>query len=704
MPTTTTPSAPTTTTPKSPAPPPAAPSEATTHGSPARDRDDDTTWTQRAVDSVTRFLDRSGLTRRSFLTRTAMVGSALAVDPTGLLLRPQSAWASVCGEANECHQGWSAFCATINNGANECPDGSFTAGWWKIDNSDFCSGAARYIVDCNEIPPQGSKCSCRCANGECDRRRVCCNDFRYGQCNTQVAGTTPVVCRVVLCTPPWRWDDDCTSTTLTDNRTLTHWSAALPSRTNPTPITVRWLEMGLVGSVLGDMVGNERSVSGGGSWARFEHGVMTHEPGRGTRVVMGSHGATYADKDGPNGPLGFPVRSVFGSPAQATFRKGHTYKTDSGIVAIAGAIDDYYQSQGGPNGWLGRPRHGVATKGSAWLYFQTEATMFVVRSRTLGASRALRQIGSLPANGNWPPLATTSRWSGVNRVATAAEVSAQSYPDGADTVLVVSGWTWADGTAAGAVSGQLAAPILLTAKTALSDATRAEVRRLNATRAIIVGGQAVVGGAVVRALRNMGLSVARWAGANRHATAAAVSRGAFPDGTDHVVIATAGNFPDSLTVTPLAHQRSAPLLLAAKDGLRDVTRDEIARLGATGATIVGGTSAVPSNVEDQLDALGVDSRRLAGSNRYDTGRRIAADLDPGGDQMVIVTGQNFPDALAAATYATRAVMPIGLVRDEIPGATDRAMLDLRPDLYRILGGASAVPGFVWTALRGYPSM
>ncbi|HEV2075094.1 MAG TPA: hypothetical protein VGR10_02540, partial [Thermoleophilaceae bacterium] len=38
----------------------------------------------------------------------------------------------------------------------------------------------------------------------CRYRRECCNNFRYGQCNTQIGGVTEVVCRVISCRPPWK--------------------------------------------------------------------------------------------------------------------------------------------------------------------------------------------------------------------------------------------------------------------------------------------------------------------------------------------------------------------------------------------------------------------------------------------------------------------------------------------------------------------
>jgi hypothetical protein len=62
---------------------------------------------------------------------------------------------------------------------------------------------------------------------------VCCNQFRYGQCNTQIACAGPVVCRIALCTPPWVWSPACTTTSRTDNRTATHNAPCLPAAPSP---------------------------------------------------------------------------------------------------------------------------------------------------------------------------------------------------------------------------------------------------------------------------------------------------------------------------------------------------------------------------------------------------------------------------------------------------------------------------------------
>ena len=48
------------------------------------------------------------------------------------------------------------------------------------------SASARPATSSTATGRRTRSCSCRCADGSCDQRRVCCNNFRYGQCNTQV--------------------------------------------------------------------------------------------------------------------------------------------------------------------------------------------------------------------------------------------------------------------------------------------------------------------------------------------------------------------------------------------------------------------------------------------------------------------------------------------------------------------------------------
>ncbi|MEZ5134675.1 MAG: hypothetical protein R2699_06350 [Acidimicrobiales bacterium] len=171
--------------------------------------------------------------RRSFFTRAAVAGSALAVNPLNYVLKPGTAYAqTTCGPGATCGEGWSVFCCTINNGQNACPPGSFVAGWWE-DSSSYCGGGPRYIVDCNQMC--GEPCTCYCPTGTCDNRRTCCNQFRYGQCHQEITCAGPVRCRMVMCVPPWQFDASCTTASATDNRTGEHNAPCNTSQPPPPP-------------------------------------------------------------------------------------------------------------------------------------------------------------------------------------------------------------------------------------------------------------------------------------------------------------------------------------------------------------------------------------------------------------------------------------------------------------------------------------
>jgi hypothetical protein len=189
---------------------------------------------ERIAEGAASLLERR-LSRRTALSRAALAGSAFAVAPLRYLLRPGTAWAvigpSSCS-SGLCTDGYTAFCCEIEKGHNRCPRGTYVAGWWKCTDyrgGGLCSAeGVRYYLDCNRIPGRVFPGGCQCAHGDCGRRRIDCNHFRYGQCNTQVHGTTEVVCRLVICQHPATVAElGCNDTLMVDNRTCSHEAACL---------------------------------------------------------------------------------------------------------------------------------------------------------------------------------------------------------------------------------------------------------------------------------------------------------------------------------------------------------------------------------------------------------------------------------------------------------------------------------------------
>jgi hypothetical protein len=325
------------------------------------------TLTTRLADGVTGWLSRH-TSRRGFLVRAGVVGSALAVDTVGFALRPGTAYASVCGPGASCSSGWTVFCATINTGVNACPPGSIAAGWWKADGASLCGGKARYIVDCNATCSRctgggGSgicsrscwSCSCTCGpSSGCDQRKVCCNAFRYGQCHQEVAQVGGVQCRVVSCTPPWKWES-CSTAPATDNNTRDHSSGSLPAAF--TAITRRYIAMGENGSVLGNTVYGELAVAGGRA-QRYENGRISASTATGVHETVGEISRRYVAEGAEGGSLGYPATGhvAVAGGASTRFQGGRiSWHPATGAFVIRGPLALAYAAFGAEGGALGFP-------------------------------------------------------------------------------------------------------------------------------------------------------------------------------------------------------------------------------------------------------------------------------------------------------------------------------------------------------------
>ena len=189
------------------------------------------------------------------------------------------------------------------------------------------------------------------------------------------------------------------------------------------------------------------------------------------------------------------------------------------------------------------------------------------------------------------------------------------------------------------------------------------------------------------------------AGAGRVETAIEASKLGFPDGSEHVLVATARSFPDALGGSALAGALDAPILLTEPASLSSAVSTEIARLGATKVIVLGGTGAVSEGVFAALDALpGVTAERIFGANRYTTADAIAertiSEMGAAWDGTAFVaTGESFPDALGASPIAAAKGWPIYLVHPN-PANHDALVAIMEGDGVTsalILGGTGPVP-------------
>ncbi|MDZ4167901.1 MAG: cell wall-binding repeat-containing protein [Coriobacteriia bacterium] len=245
---------------------------------------------------------------------------------------------------------------------------------------------------------------------------------------------------------------------------------------------------------------------------------------------------------------------------------------------------------------------------------------------------------------------------GSDRYGTSVEVSQRTFPNGAETVIVATGANWPDALGASALAGVYDAPILLTRPDALPADVLAEIERLEAVDAFVIGGPAAVSEDVedelVAALTG---SVTRLGGLDRYETANLVAEEVVAAHMewDGVAFVTTGlNFPDALAASPLAAKAGWPIFLSHADGVSAATKTAMDDLGVTKMLVLGGTGVVPAEIVAQGSEVGIlEVERIGGMNRYATAVAVAQFganlLGLSWNGVAVATGENFPDALSA---------------------------------------------------------
>ena len=201
-----------------------------------------------------------------------------------------------------------------------------------------------------------------------------------------------------------------------------------------------------------------------------------------------------------------------------------------------------------------------------------------------------------------------------------------------------------------------------------------------------------------------GKATARLAGADRYATAAAISSAIFQPGVPVAYVATGSTFPDALAGGPAARVGGGPLLLTGTNSVPAATAAELARLRPGRIVVLGGIGAVS---ESTLNALGRYTSggvyRYAGADRYGTAAAISRAVFAVNPSVVYVaTGADYPDALAAGTAAAAANAPVLLVStNTVPSATASELDRLRPSRIVVMGNYAAVSDAVVARLGAF---
>ncbi|MBF1052374.1 MAG: cell wall-binding repeat-containing protein [Peptostreptococcus sp.] len=261
---------------------------------------------------------------------------------------------------------------------------------------------------------------------------------------------------------------------------------------------------------------------------------------------------------------------------------------------------------------------------------------------------------------------TSMRISGPGRVETSIEISRFENTK-SKTVILADARNYPDALAASNLTGGRYSVILV--QNQLTQEIINEISRLETQDLIILGGTNSISEDIERGLANIGgiKNISRIAGENRYDTCQKIFNHAKKKS---LILASGEKFPDALATSSILDQ--AGLLLTKSGQLPSEVQAAIEALNHDSFLIVGGENSVQeglaSGIVNQFQYA--SHTRISGNNRYETSTKIGDRLVS--STVILASGENFPDALAASTLAQKIEAPILLVsKDKI----DQSVID-----------------------------
>ncbi len=429
------------------------------------------------------------------------------------------------------------------------------------------------------------------------------------------------------------------------------------------------------------------------------------------------YGVVVTDDDGGSGSTGHPVLVANVAPTPevsgpTTFERGSSATYTVTWTDPAGSVDAPYTVE-----WRVDGRVIDGETATSFVYTTDQAghhdiTAGVVDKDGGGNLDTVTVSVTVPVDGGdgegEPPVTPkVNRSGGAGRIDTANLVVETAW-DAASTVLIARSDEYPDAIAAAPLAAKLGAPVLLSTPTTLPASTAAQIRRLGATNAILLGGTQALAADIEAQLRDQTdvTDVRRIFGENRHGTATAIA--AEVGGTSVFLVRGTGTsgFADALAVGGLAAARGFGIVLATPDRLPAETKLYLDGAEITDIVVVGGPAAVSDEVAQEAKGDARTLRRIAGSTRYATSLLLAGEaLDAGLRPAVtwFATGENWPDALVAGPAITRLGGVLLLVNGRTGSdGNHRTWLDAHDGEVvdaRILGGVEAVNATIEQEIR-----
>lgn len=284
---------------------------------------------------------------------------------------------------------------------------------------------------------------------------------------------------------------------------------------------------------------------------------------------------------------------------------------------------------------------------------------------------------------------------GNRRFETAVAISKEGWNSNADTVIIASAYSVVDGSSATPLSSIKNAPILLVDKNEVTNSTKEELKRLNPSNIIVIGGTNVVNDNTYNELKSIlpSASIKRIGGINRYETSLNIAKEMSKyKNIDKVYVAGGHGEADALSIASKAGEDKAPIILTPKD---DLTYDSYYWLKSQNlldAYFIGGDLVISDNVINKVNSVtsnNVLNNRVYGLNRQETNAKVIQKFYTNSNYNAVLVTKSNPlvDALSAGPLAAKKNSPIVLVSDTIHNSQKDILSNKSTDLvYKVGGG------------------
>lgn len=184
--------------------------------------------------------------------------------------------------------------------------------------------------------------------------------------------------------------------------------------------------------------------------------------------------------------------------------------------------------------------------------------------------------------------------------------------------------------------------------------------------------------------------IERLSGQDRVETALSISQKGWTS-AQTVILCEYTDFPDSIASTPFAVSQNAPILLTQGDTIDPRVVKELERLKPQKVVLLGGAGVLKPTIEKELEQFNfpLTWERIGGADRYETSILLAKRVSS--DSVILANGDDFPDALSAASFAGIKQIPIVLTSTTLPEGVRKHLSEVKPNHLIVIGGEGVIP-------------